>query len=200
MSNEEKIIERKIPILRLRPTVPTELICPRQQVKQPDGPWIAHPYLIDEETSAYRKKKIHAPDITMKEYRDLWKEDNVLAVEKLKGTNIEDFNIVSILELLPSIHMQKILGRTDHEIASRIERHYVGAHQYRSPFHVCFDSHCGLTFISCNIGIWIPDTSRLPSSSIVSAPIGGRTLEVSTIAITSLLDGSQPITAYGYRR
>ncbi|KAH8777841.1 hypothetical protein F5883DRAFT_696769 [Diaporthe sp. PMI_573] len=135
MSNEERISDGKIPILRLRPTVPTELIRPRQQVKQPDGPWIAHPYLIDEETSAYRKKKIHAPDITMKEYRDLWKEDNVMAVEKLKGTNIEDFNIVSILELLPSIHMQKILGRTDHEIASRIERHYVGAHQYLDPGH-----------------------------------------------------------------
>jgi len=77
---------------------------------------------------APRITKDYPPDITMKEYRDLWKADQVVQVAEYKRTDIEDLKMVSVLELWPSINMQRMQGKTDHEIASAIERHYVGAH------------------------------------------------------------------------
>lgn len=116
--------------------MPTELIRPRQKVKHPDGPWIAHPDLIDEGINASKRKIVLAPDTTMKEYRDVWKEDQKVAVETLKGTKIEDFHLCYVIDLYPAIPMQKILGKTDHEIASVVERQYVGAHQYKPLCHI----------------------------------------------------------------
>lgn len=153
MPNDKEIGDRKTPILRLRPTVPTELIRPRQRIKQPDGPWIAHPELIDERMYTLDRTTKYAPDITMKEYRDLWKADQALETERLKSTDEEDFTIISVIDLWPLINMQRSQGKTDYEIASAIETNYVGAHQYGSPFHVCFDSDYDLTFVACNIAI-----------------------------------------------
>lgn len=131
MPNDKEIGDRKIPILRLRSKVPTELIRPRQRIKQPDGPWIAHPDLIDEQyMGKHDCTTSYGPDVSMKEYRDLWKTDHAVAVEGLKDTKIEDFEVYSIIDLWPSVHMQRIQHKTDHEIASAIERHYVGAHRY----------------------------------------------------------------------
>lgn len=131
MLNEKEIGDRQTPILRLRSTVPTELIRPRQRIKQPDGPWIAHPDLIDEHYARNRGSTAsYGPDVTMKEYRDLWKADLAVTNEALKDTKIEDFKLYSVVDLWPSVHMQRILNKTDHEIASAIERHYVGAHRY----------------------------------------------------------------------
>lgn len=67
MPNDKEIGGRKTPILRLRPTVPTELIRPRQRVKQPDGPWIAHPELTDELKDVPYATADYEPDIAMKE-------------------------------------------------------------------------------------------------------------------------------------
>lgn len=155
MSHGQASGERKTAILRLRPTVPTELIRPRQRIKQPDGPWIAHPELIDESIRDWpHGSRIFAPDITMEEYRNLWKADEAVEIERLKSSDTkEDFKIVSVLDLWPSIKMQRIQGKTDHEVASAIERHYVGAHQYGAPFHAWYKSNCHLTFIAYIIAI-----------------------------------------------
>lgn len=158
MANYEESGDQKTPILRLRRRAPTELIRPRQQVKQPDGPWIAHPDLIDEEITAFRLggTKTIAPGVTMKEYRDLWNANKELEVKKLKGTKIEDFHVTSVIDLERSVNMQRISGSfTDHEIASAIERHYVGAHQYGSPLpvHFRFDFDYNLEFLTGHIAI-----------------------------------------------
>lgn len=154
MSHGQASGERKTAILRLRPTVPTELIRPRQRIKQPDGPWIAHPELIDESIrDRPQGSRIYAPDISLEEYRDLWKADQAVEIERLKSSDMEDFKIVSVLDLWPSINMQRIQGKTDHEVASAIERHYVGAHQYEVSFYAWSKSKYDLTFIAYNIAI-----------------------------------------------
>lgn len=79
-----------------------------------------------------RGAKRYAPDITMKEYRYIWKAHYAEQVEQMKGTTIEDFNVLWVLDFWPAINMQRIQGKTDHEVASDTERHYVGAHQYGS--------------------------------------------------------------------
>lgn len=134
MLNDEEIGDRKTPILRLRRTVPTELVRPRQRKKQPDGPWIAHPDLIDERMMKLSCTTNYASDTTMEEYRDLWKADNAVRVKGLKDIELDDLEFYSIIDVWPSIHMQRIQGKPDHEIASAIERHYVGAHQYDPYF------------------------------------------------------------------
>jgi hypothetical protein len=129
MSNNQEPQNQTMPILRLRPVVPTELIRPGQQIKQPDGPWIAHPGLIDEEVKPIRDR-IFEPDVTKNDYRNLWKEHQVEALNNLKGLKFEDFEICSVIDFSPSVDMQNIQRMTDHEIALAVERNYVGAHQY----------------------------------------------------------------------
>lgn len=172
MPNDEEPGDRATPVLRLRPTVPTELIQHRQRVKQPDGPWIAHPDLVSDWRNQPDWTVKYAPDITMGEYRDLWKESLPGAIEELRSVYIEDFHIESIVHVWHSIKVQRIGGKTDHEVASAIERHYVGAHQYGSPFNACLGSHHCLTFTSCNIGICVQDFSRLLCLSTASETIG----------------------------
>lgn len=97
----------------------------------------------------HQGKRIYAPDISMEDYRDLWKAE----IERMKSTKWEDFTIVSVLLLWPSINMQRIQGKTDHEVTTAIERHYVGAHQYGVPFHAWSKSNYDLTFIAYTIAI-----------------------------------------------
>lgn len=154
MLDDEQPGDRNTPILRLRATVPTELILPRQRIKQPDGPWIAHPDLIDERMSTSRRTTDFPPDITMREYRDLWKADRAVKVARWKTMDIQKPEIASMIELRPFINMQRIQGMTDKAVADAIERQYVGAHQYGSPFLVCIGPDYGLlTFIACTIVI-----------------------------------------------
>lgn len=122
----------RTPVLRLRPVAPTEQIRPRQKIKQPDGPWIAHPRLIDEEHHDRPRTSRYAPDITMNDYRNLWKEDHTKALDAFRSLDkSKDLVPSTIIECCPSVDMQKTQGMTDHEIASALEKHYVGAHQYR---------------------------------------------------------------------
>lgn len=127
------------PVLRLRPTVPTELIRPAQRIKQPDGPWIAHPGLIDEEfTEEGRTNPNSEPGITMDTYRRRYKTQQEKLLKDLKdgSRGPEDCTIECVIEMVRSINMQNALaaGWTDHEIALSIEKHYVGAHQYVIKF------------------------------------------------------------------
>ncbi|KAJ3539273.1 hypothetical protein NM208_g5553 [Fusarium decemcellulare] len=126
MSN---IPEQVKPVLRLRPTTATELIRPRQKIKQPDGPWIAHPDLIDDEWVRRSKKENLKPDATWNDYRDIWKAEAKDSLEVLKGCKPEDFLIKAVLEMGPLVDIQMMLnGMTDHEIALATEKQYVGAH------------------------------------------------------------------------
>jgi hypothetical protein len=111
-----------VPILRLRPPVLTELINPRQTVKQPDGPWIAYPGLILDLSDCVPQNTRFAPDITKREYRK-WYRNN-----RPSPPN-EDWEIVSVIDIAPPVNMQRTNGRTNDEIASALERYYVGAHQ-----------------------------------------------------------------------
>jgi hypothetical protein len=103
----------------------TEQINPRQIVKQPDGPWIAHPDLILDSASLTPETTQFAPDITMVEYRK-WHKNSA---PSLAGTKREDFEIVSVISVAPPIDMKQTEGMTDDEIASALESYYVGAHQ-----------------------------------------------------------------------
>ena len=118
-----------MPILRLWRAAPTELIRPRQRIKQPDGPWIAHPDLISEPRVSYNPSR-HAVDITMSEYRSIWNANRPEERRKLRRTGRKDIKIESIIDLWPLVDMKKVHGKTDHEIALSVERQYVGAHQY----------------------------------------------------------------------
>jgi len=128
MSNDRQPQNRVVPILRLRPVVPTELIQPRQRIKQPDGPWIAHPGLILETANEPGPALNHPPDITMDNYRDLYKGRGLGLLDK--DAKREDFEIQSIITIAPPVDMQQTEGMTDREIASKVEQYYVGAHQY----------------------------------------------------------------------
>ncbi|KAH6879556.1 hypothetical protein B0T10DRAFT_520192 [Thelonectria olida] len=122
--------EQAKPVLRLRPRTATELIRPGQKIKQPDGPWIAHPGLIDNEFTRRCKGGNHASGITRDDHRDLWKTEGQ---GTLRGRKLEDLQLKAVVVTGPSINMQMLLGKTDHEIALAIERHYVGAHHYLRP-------------------------------------------------------------------
>lgn len=150
MPNDREMGDRDKTILRLRATVPTELIRPREQIKQPDGPWIAHPDLIDEERDWVNSAGSYAPDITMRGYRDLWNSLRAVRRERLRTIPREDRQIKSFIEILPSINMERIQGKTDHEVASAIERNYVGAHQYRPLSMFALTLIVNLTFMTCN--------------------------------------------------
>lgn len=130
-SDQTPTMERPIqPVLRLRPRAPTELVRPRQKIKQPDGPWIAHPGLINEDYQAPNPAKYqYAPDVTVNAYRDMWRDSEVEKKEELRGAKLEDLYIDSVITMAPAIDIQKMKGMTDHEIASASEKFYVNAHQ-----------------------------------------------------------------------
>lgn len=118
------------PVLRLRPRVPTELIRPRQKVKRPDGPWIAHPELINEKLCRLASNVPQfPPETTMAAYRDLWRDRKEQDERSLKAMKREDIHIESFIDLHGLIDMQKMRGLTDHDVAYRIERFYIGADQ-----------------------------------------------------------------------
>lgn len=122
------LVRPPAPVLRLRPTAPTESIKPRQWMKERDGPWIAHPGLIDEserhDTGSYR------PDITMDQYRELWRAETEEIKKALKTAT--DFEIRTLTEIHAPADMQRMraMGMTDDEITLSVERTYVGAHQF----------------------------------------------------------------------
>lgn len=131
MSIDQEDGNHKTPVLRLRPSVPTELIRPRQQIKQPDGPWIAHPELILTEANDNRHLFQGPLDIKAEEYAAVWKAEVAEALPQLPK-DPDDFELTAVLVLGPltDIERMKNQGMTDKEIASWTERDYVGAHQY----------------------------------------------------------------------
>lgn len=97
MSDIQKTQNHARPILRLRPVAPTERLRPKQKDKQPNGPWIAHPGLIDEKANDLFRNGNYAIDITMKDYRNLWKEGHQRTIEELKGIERNQLRISSII-------------------------------------------------------------------------------------------------------
>ncbi|KAF4450385.1 hypothetical protein F53441_6509 [Fusarium austroafricanum] len=81
------------PVLRLRSVVLTELIVPYQKIKQPNGPWIAHPGLIDEDIDKRLARIDLPPNATREDHRKLYKKDlqETLAMIKEKNLKFEDF-------------------------------------------------------------------------------------------------------------
>ena len=59
------LVRPPAPVLRLRPTAPTEMIRPLQRIKGPDGPMIAHPGLIRDPERFPVATGNYPPDITM---------------------------------------------------------------------------------------------------------------------------------------
>ena len=70
ISQDQDLRTQVQPVLHLRPLVPTELIKAHQKIKQPDGPWIAHTCLTNEEVEIEGN---YVPDITLKDYREIWR-------------------------------------------------------------------------------------------------------------------------------
>ncbi|KAI8413955.1 hypothetical protein FOFC_07246 [Fusarium oxysporum] len=93
MSSESQQPRSKTPVLKLRPSVTTEQIVPRQKIKQPYGPWIAHPDLIDEEFERRRHLVYFPPDVTRDEHRRRWKEEIPVLEVELEDCKPEDFDL-----------------------------------------------------------------------------------------------------------
>jgi hypothetical protein len=107
--------ENATPVLYLRPRAPTELVRPRQKIKQPDGPWIAHPGLIDEEFSTNL---------------NVGRSGTVEELKHMRETG--SLQISAVIDMARLVDMSRMQGMPDHAIASAIEKHYVNAHQYVS--------------------------------------------------------------------
>ncbi|KAF4946264.1 hypothetical protein FSARC_14238 [Fusarium sarcochroum] len=122
-----------LPVLRLRGTTATELVIPHQKIKQPDGPWIAHPDLIDEEFNSRYKIGNHLPDITMADCREIWKEQLERQKDMLRGSKPEDFEMRAVIAIGQLVNMPIMLGMADHKLALAVEKQYVGAHHYLLP-------------------------------------------------------------------
>ncbi|KAI5921306.1 hypothetical protein F4810DRAFT_375050 [Camillea tinctor] len=117
-----------LPVLRLWRRAPTELIQPRQKIKQPDGPWIAHPGLIHE--------KCNEADGKVREFRhEFIRKDKAYVKKILAGRKLEDLRILAIVSVAPVVNMAEMhkLGKTDSEIALAVEKHYVNTHVYLNP-------------------------------------------------------------------
>ncbi len=131
---DEPLVQPLIPVLRLRPTVPTELIMPLKKTKHPDGPLIAHPGLLSDPDPS---NETHFPlDITMGQYRALW---NGGADERLKelreGWSTGAIEITGMLEIHRLVNMQRISSQDDDKIALAVERTYVGAQMFVMVVH-----------------------------------------------------------------
>ncbi|ENH69415.1 hypothetical protein FOC1_g10011767 [Fusarium oxysporum f. sp. cubense race 1] len=99
MSSESQQPRSKTPVLKLRPSVTTEQIVPRQKIKQPYGPWIAHPDLIDEEFERRRHLVYFPPDVTRDEHRRRWKEEIPVLEVELEDCKPEDFDLRAVIQI-----------------------------------------------------------------------------------------------------
>ena len=139
MPVDEPLVQPPAPVLRLRPTVPTELIRSLKKTKGPDGPLIAHPGLLSgpDPSGPDPSNETGFPlDITMDQYRALW---NGGADERLKelreGLSTGAIEITGMLEIHPLVNMQRISSQDDDEIALAVERTYVGAQMFVVVVH-----------------------------------------------------------------
>lgn len=130
MTSESQQPRSKTPVLKLRPSVTTEQIVPRLKVKQPYGPWIAHPGLIDEEFERRRHLVHFPPDVTRDEHRRRWKDEIPVLEAEIEDCKLEDFDLRAVISMAPKYDMQYTLCQSDHEQAKYLERYYVGAHMY----------------------------------------------------------------------
>lgn len=147
MSNNGGTQYKALSVLRLRPRVPTEVIRPRQMIKLPDGPLVPHPELIYEDFFSHNQPPEHDPDVAMKGYRSVWKDNeaDIMGEWKVVGLTPADIDIKAVIEFRPFPGMQELRGRPDDEIAEAIERHFVGAELLvllPSPFSLFFGSDC----------------------------------------------------------
>lgn len=114
------------PVLRLRPTVPSEWLEPAPGiVKGPDGPLIPHPgWIRDREPGRWNRGQ-YPLDISMDQYRERWRAcvDEFLATPM----TLDEFNISWVMDIHPLADMEKMDGRTDEDIALAVERTYTGA-------------------------------------------------------------------------
>jgi hypothetical protein len=119
----------RAPVLRLRPTVPTELLRPLYGIHRgPDGPLTAHPGLIRDRDPNPSGADDFPLNITMREYRALWNAGADGRIETLReGRLAGDLEVDWIMEIHPMVDMQRMVGRDDDEIALAVERTYVGA-------------------------------------------------------------------------
>jgi hypothetical protein len=148
MSENEEIPSRALPILRLRPTVPTELIRPHNKTTRPDGPQLAHPDFIDSRKYVANGGTQYDPEIPMKEYRRQWKSFWAKEAKELKKQNIE---LIDAYLRWPSINMQEFQGAPDDEIAFFIEMYYLGPRLYEHPSRLFSRSHDDLTSVALQI-------------------------------------------------
>ncbi|KAG4289868.1 hypothetical protein FPRO06_04690 [Fusarium proliferatum] len=93
MTSESQQPRSKTPVLKLRPSVTTEQIVPRLKVKQPYGPWIAHPGLIDEEFERRRHLVHFPPDVTRDEHRRRWKDEIPVLEAEIEDCTLEDLDL-----------------------------------------------------------------------------------------------------------
>ncbi|KAF4429436.1 light induced alcohol dehydrogenase Bli-4 [Fusarium acutatum] len=99
MSLESQQSHSKTPVLKLRPSVTTEQIVPRQKIKQPYGPWIAHPDLIDEELERRRHLVHFPPDVTRDEHRQRWKDEIPVLEAEIEDCKLEDFDLRAVISM-----------------------------------------------------------------------------------------------------
>ncbi|KAK4038456.1 hypothetical protein C8A01DRAFT_47917 [Parachaetomium inaequale] len=146
-ATRDLLVRPPAPVLRLRPTVPSEVINPRQRAQERDGPYITHPSLIDE-ASRFRTGS-YAPDITMGQYRELWRTE----VDELREQPA-DFQIHSLMFIHPAADMQKVQGWTDEQIAAAVERTYVGAQRYLYPGALMPSSLVDRFGVTADVAYW----------------------------------------------
>ncbi|KAK4243152.1 hypothetical protein C7999DRAFT_18457 [Corynascus novoguineensis] len=128
----DPLVRPPAPVLRLRPTVPTELIRPPQRIKGPDGPLIAHPGLIRDQEPFTTGN--YPPNITMDQYRELWRADLDEFQRNIRAArSTTELELGWVMKLHPVVDMQRLEGWTDDEIALAVERTYSGAHVYLRP-------------------------------------------------------------------
>ncbi len=131
---DEPLVQPPAPVLRLRPTVPTELIRSLRKTKGPDGPLIAHPGLL---RGPDPSNETGFPlDITMDQYRALWNGGADERIKELReGRSTGAIEITGMLAIHRLVDMQRISSQDDDEIALAVERTYVGAQMFVVVVH-----------------------------------------------------------------
>ncbi|KAK4234590.1 hypothetical protein C8A03DRAFT_47120 [Achaetomium macrosporum] len=154
---DEPLVRPPAPVLRLRPTMPTELIRPLQKIKGPDGPLIAHPGLIRDPNPSNARD--FPPDITMGQYRALWNAGADERLEKLRAAwSTGGLEITWILEIHPIVEMQRMLGQDDDKIALAVERTYVGAPMFvrNNARGIYYRHHYSPGWVTADHSLWLP--------------------------------------------
>ncbi|KAJ6010778.1 hypothetical protein N7451_002190 [Penicillium sp. IBT 35674x] len=132
----DKSSEATGPVLRLRPVaqIEAEEVEPKpwEGTIYLDGPMVPHPSFLRENPSENRPS--YEKDITKKEYRAQWKDKQAklyqqIRAQKRRGENWSP-KITAIDVAWPPVDMTQRNGRTDKDLESALEKHYVGAQQY----------------------------------------------------------------------